>query len=58
MTDNKRLYQQIREVDSNFYCKLYEPITHHGIDEMFVRPLLLRQIDQLLEERQALSTKK
>lgn len=58
MTDNKRLYQQIREVDSNFYCKLYEPIPHHGIDEMFVRPLLLRQIDQLLEERQALSTKK
>lgn len=57
LKENRQIYQQIIEADPSQKFSLYSPIKHDGVAPEFLKPLLLKQIDHLIQEKNTLLKK-
>lgn len=57
LEENKEKFLRISNVDPSFSHTLYKPSNPVGIKKIFLKPLMLKQIDNLMDESDILIKK-
>ena len=57
LQENKQKLKKICQLDPFFSYSLYKPADPVGIQKIFLKPLMLKQIDRLMDESDMLAKK-